>query len=434
MKKIILVLFLILLPCIYATTNVYIGGGLDKARIDVVSYDPVPAMPGEYFDLYLKLVNLDEFDVSNLQLEIIENFPFSIEGEKIKKIATLKKNQQTFIHFKIRVAQDAVEGENDLVFKYTTPLGQWYSEALKINVKVKEAVLNIEKVESNPERIPPGGTADIGIFLKNSKGGDIKDVSLLLSIGNLPFAPIGSSTKKEVKLIPADKINEFRYKLFVEGNAEPKVYKMPVIIKYSTQSEIFTKEDTISLIVASKPEYQINIEESNVFVRGDIGGVVVSVSNVGPSEMKFTSLELLNSDDYDIIGNSRNYLGNLEPDDFETADYKINVKKSKSVPLKLLLNYKNSYNEEFKDEIELNLPIYSKYKAVKYGLKKTDKSILSIIFLLLFLFFIYRVYKNWMTEKDLELAVKKTAKSWFNYTKIKSKEILLKVKRKHKKR
>ncbi|MCH8014624.1 MAG: hypothetical protein IH823_07605, partial [Candidatus Dadabacteria bacterium] len=69
------------------------------------------------------------------------------------------------------------------------------------------------------------------------------------------------------------------------------------------------------------------------------------------------------------------YLGNIDSDDFETADFDLFVKKTneRQITLPLILEYKDANNNDFKDSINLNLNLYSTSEAKKFGLKKRNK-------------------------------------------------------------
>jgi hypothetical protein len=97
----------------------------------------------------------------------------------------------------------------------------------------------------------------------------------------------------------------------------------------------------------------------------------VSIANTGLTDLRFLSVALLDTDSYKVLSVPRVYLGDLEPDDFETVDYKIYVERPG--PLRLNLSYKDAYNQQYSDSVELTYPIYTKTEAKKYGLLPKSK-------------------------------------------------------------
>ena len=120
----------------------------------------------------------------------------------------------------------------------------------------------------------------------------------------------------------------------------------------------------------SPPEYELVKEESAVFLAEQQGIIVLSVSNTGTSDINFVVLELLPTQDYEILSNPKIYLGNLESDDYETAEFEIytHAVPPGAIPLKLNLKYKDSFNQDFNEERLLDLRIFSKEEARKFGL------------------------------------------------------------------
>ena len=51
--------------------------------------------------------------------------------------------------------------------------------------------------------------------------------------------------------------------------------------------------------------------------------MTIGLSNIGPSDIKFLILEIKSSDEYEILSNTKEYMGNLESDDFETSEFSI---------------------------------------------------------------------------------------------------------------
>ena len=116
-------------------------------------------------------------------------------------------------------------------------------------------------------------------------------------------------------------------------------------------------------------EYFLNIESSDVFTKNKKGDLVISLSNIAPAEMRFVTMELKENDNYSVISTPKIYLGNIESDDEETAEFTIKTNKETGmVPLDVVLEYKDPYNKQFKAE-----------EKVKYSLATIDSASLTSI-------------------------------------------------------
>ena len=132
-------------------------------------------------------------------------------------------------------------------------------------------------------------------------------------------------------------------------------------------------------------------------------------------------MELLNDKKYEVISNPRVYVGNLESDDFETANFIIYSKSYWDLPLQINLRYKDAYNREYNENMTINLPMYSRFTARRLGLVKGDNGFFNIVLFIILIIFAFKTYKEWKKEKDIEKAVKNTLRNAWDYIKSKFK-------------
>ena len=429
-KSVLIIMFILLLTFVSAESTTYrtLHFG-NKAVANIVSYSPLPASPGHYFDLHVKLQNLDGSDISDVRLELVEEFPFSIySGDNGPLITSLRRNEQILLMYRIKVDEKVAANDNPLRLRYVTPNGQWVSEPFDISVEELEAVLTIDSVKLEPNLFNQGEVGKVTLSLHNYASTFLKDITLDLDIDESEvFTPVGSTTEKKINALSGGEVRDVSFDLIVNADASSKAYKVPLNIKYydSAGTEM-TKTDYVGVLVGAKPDYRLDMEDTEVFTSGSSGDVVVSISNVGASEMKYVALELQESDDYDVILSNRVQLGNLDSDDFETAQFKIYAKSSKSFPLKLNVIYNDAYNKKYVDAQEVVLSMFSSREAVRFGLKEQGGSLFNVVFVLILLLFVYRVYKRRKIDKDTELAVKHVARVWYKYWKKKIANLIFK--------
>jgi hypothetical protein len=116
------------------------------------------------------------------------------------------------------------------------------------------------------------------------------------------------------------------------------------------------------------------------------GKVIASISNTGVSQINFLTIEIEDSDDYNLLSAEKIYLGNLDSDDFETADFEIYMDSDKSVvPVNLRLHYEDEYNNEYDTQETINIRLYSQEEALKFGLTQQKSYTGTIVFVLVIL-------------------------------------------------
>ncbi len=419
MKKILIFVFIFLIS-LSIINAVETAISYEELRFDLVRTDPSPLSAGGSFDIWFDITNLQSYTVRNVQISLVDKFPFTIKntGERAILINEMKPGEKRSIKYSVSINKDINEDTYQLGLQYySDKLDAIVSKNFNLDIKTTSVIVGATNVRLIPERVRPGEVANLEVDILNAASSSINDISAELGLGGTVFVTLGETSEKKIRQLAPNAKVTLNYKLIVNSEAESKVYTIPLSITYYDQlGGKYTRNNTIGIPVYAKPEYNVDLENTEVFINGQAGEVTVSFANKGNSGIKFLSIELLKSGDYKIISNPRIYIGNLESDDFETATYKIQAKSSKPVPLKLKIDYKDSYNADFSDNVEVELPLYYKFTAQNLGLVKRDTFWMNLIISLLIFLFAYKTYKVWKHERDLEKSVKivyKDIKSWF---------------------
>lgn len=399
-KAILLIAIMAMLAVMFAGTGAaqylispMIPSGVDL-KVSFMSQDPDPAGPGETLELRWKIENNGSTKAEDVIFEIQPEFPFSLEptASARKNIGSLNARQSddnaVTLYYRLQVAPDALPGDEEISLRYSYDGGSTWMTVDPFDVRIAShtTTLSVESITVTPERLKPGERAIIVMTLKNNADEVLKDIKVKLNFisiveggttlqyTELPFAPVGSSNEMAVAQISPGKTADVTFAIVVSGDANSEVYKVPLLITYldKAENEYSTDETTnfLGLVVDSEPEYKLALKDTEVYTASSTGDVVLSLSNVGSSEIKYLSMELLDGEHYDVISPPMTYVGNLESDDFETAEYTLNVdRKAKAVvPLAIRLTYKDSYNKAFEKTETVSLPLYTKSRAKSLGL------------------------------------------------------------------
>lgn len=379
------------------------GMGSPIVKIASLKYEPYPVEPGSHFDLWLRIDNLGREEADNVRVVFIPKGPFTIHGSTEKIIGELGSRQSAVVKFEnIKVSEYAAEGENELEFKIF--MGGAYdldylTSGITVEIRSVEPLFEIT-IDSEPEKIPQGGIANINVNLKNKDTSLLKDISVELDLPD-ELVPVGSTVLKKIQKINPNREETLTYTVTALGDATSKAYSIPLTVAYSDETGYnYTQSDTMGLLVGSDPDYYVNVEESDTFSKGSKGQVVLSVSNTGPADIKFLTVELLPSDNFVVVSNSKTYIGNLEPDDYETAEFEVYVKKSGKIPLGVEVAYRDNYNMKHVTTHTVNLQSYTMWELKRYGLVEKGSTV-NIILYILVIIFLYLTYKNWRKEKDV---------------------------------
>ncbi|MBW3017971.1 COG1361 S-layer family protein [Candidatus Woesearchaeota archaeon] len=388
--------------------------GLKDLKITFLNQDPDPVEPGEQVELRFRAENQGQYRIEDIDFEIIADYPFELletENER-KSIGSLDAAQRgkdsAIFHWKLRVDNEAIEGENEIELRYYV---EGKPAAIKlepflINVKSRDIIISVGNIKMEPEKVAPGQEIDITFPLRNLADSDVDDVRVKLDLEGFPFATFGSTNEQVIKLLRRRESADLTFMLVANTEAELKTHNIPILIyfkdKFNVEHELKGK---FGVKVYEKPDYIFNVadvelDKGEVFLPNTKGRIVAAFSNTGRGDINALNVKLLPSDAYSIITKDELYVGNLESDDYETAEFDIFVKKvSGDVPLKFQLDYKDSENTKFTDNVELMLKVYSKGEAARFGLIKTTNVLGLIIFLLIIAGIIYLIYRHYKKRK-----------------------------------
>lgn len=375
-------------------------------QITLVNQEPDPVEPGSVFDVRFKVENSGSTNAEGVLVEILPAYPFSLyEDNAVKQIGSVHGRQigeiGVIVKFKLKVDKEASAGEVPIKLRYSISgqTGWIETEEFTINVKAQDAILSIQDFQSVPEKINPGGTALLTINLKNLADFFIKDIKVVLSLSGTPFATTGSTNEKVIAYLDPNESTTLNFKIITEPGAEANVYKVPYRINYLDKlGTKYIKNGSIGLIVGAEPELMIELESSEVYTKRKAGKLIIKFINRGLTDIKFLTVTLLPSESYEIISSENVYIGDVDSDDYETAEFSVYVKKAEDgkVALPLSLEFKDANNDRYTENYNLELKLYSLSEAKKYGLRQGNSTLGIIITAAIIVggFFAYRKWKK----------------------------------------
>ena len=256
--------------------------------------------------------------------------------------------------------------------------------------------ITIERSNYDPLPAEPGKYVDVWITVQNYGDSEIKN-SYLKIAPEYPFYLTGRDTGVEfVKSLQPGGLKILEYRLLVDDQAIGSDY--PLELKFChdefCENEIKTVRTSLSVNTGGKPMLEIGIDDYELFTPGTLGEIIVTAVNKGKIGVQFLTVEILDSEDYDIISVPRKYLGELESDDFERETYQIyvnpKIKESKEIPIKMKIEYSDSNFKNYESLEEVMFNVYTENDATKIGLMKKSSSSFYLFLALIIIFLGYR--------------------------------------------
>jgi len=259
------------------------------------------------------------------------------------------------------------------------------------------SALVINSVSMSPEAMGPGDSSSIIISLKNNGDNDLTDVSVSLDFTNLPLAPYNSGSDFNINELNSGKIKDASFEIIAFNDAVSGIYKIPVKISYTEDSVPKVQSSVISVTINSVPVIDVSYEDG-LLLKGQNTKVTLKVINKGLSNVKFLEVDVASSTKYNIISQNNVYIGDVDSNDFQTADFNIifNNNAPRSVNLPVTVKYKDVTNKEYIKNFDITLKTYTTQEAQTLGLVPANNTIYIVILVivLIVVFIIYRIIRS----------------------------------------
>ena len=364
MRKMIAVVMLLVL----ALSVSAIGGAEVKASI--LRYEPTPAEQGRTVDVWVQLTNAGTV-ANKVAAKFIPEYPFSLPEEAVGEfdLGTIAATESKVQKFTVFVDSSAPNGDNMIKFQYKFGSDQWIELETPITLQTEGAVLVVDTYKVTPSPIIPGQTATVELELRNAGRLAVKNVDVSIDLTEEKFSTIGTGTKQRVNFIGVGATQKITFQLASDTSTEVKVYNIPVSLSYQDERNVkYAETAKISLVVNAKPEISLTVDSTKFDSKKVPGTVSLKVVNKGVVNLKYVTVHLVQTPDYEILSPSNEaYVGNLDSDDFETVDFTIKP-LVESPRLSIQLEFKDPYNIDFSQQYDLPLRIITEKEL---GKKKT---------------------------------------------------------------
>lgn len=358
------------------------------------SQDPDPVSPGNFVYINVKISNTGDSSLKDATIEMVENSVFTIAKgeEKVRALGMIPaysgvENGKGFViaKFKVYVSKDAPQGLNTVKFRVNTALNGGFE--YEYDILVQDENPKIQVNEFNVETIEAGENSKLNIELENINTIALKDVIVKLNLDEVSdevLSVLSGSNQKVISLMQPGEKATVSFDLVASPDAESKPYILPFDVEFEDSLDnSFTKEVLGSVSIYSAPIISIRLDSQENFQVGK-SKVTLAIANPGTSTIKGTQLEILSSDKYEVLDGAYEYVGDLNPDDFQTVQNEIYIKEKTDLQVKL--TYLDSYNNENEKVISIPLKIYSDEELKQYTSTSSSSGgsyLSTIIFLVL---------------------------------------------------
>ncbi len=365
-KFVFVALALLLVSSFALAANAALLGG--SLSLSAIKYVPYPAEPGQYIDLFLDVYASES--QTNVTCQLNPVFPFSLDSNEanVRSMVHLPGKQGWLLKYKVRIAPDAILGDNPLSFGCKTAGSPFLASNFSVYVQGQSADLALDAVSSVPAKIAPGQGSKVSLSLRNFGPSEFKNVRVSLNLTD-PFVPLRGGSERRVDRIGAQESQAVVFEVLASSGAESKAYRVPVTVNFEDAAGTkFSFKDVVGLQVGDEPRLDVQLDSSTLLRAGALGKVSLKLVNSGTEEVKYLSVRLLDSDAYQSAGSDRFYVGTVASDDFETLDFDVFALKD-DPRLDVALEFRDSNNELYQRTVQVTVPTYTEEEISRFQLE-----------------------------------------------------------------
>lgn len=389
----------------------------ESLEVTLLSQDPDPAEPSQYVTLRFKITNIGVEQAEDVKFEILPEYPFSLySGTALVNIGSIHGKQigdkGYILKYKLRVDKNAVEGDHEIKLRYKIKNGPWITlDPFTISIRTHDAILSIVSIKANPQPVGPGENVKLTIKVKNVADSLLEYITIKLTLireerattsltyTNFPFSPLDSTNEKTIKNLGTNKEAQITFNLITDLDAASQIYKIPFTITYNDAiGRNYSKDNIITMIIADEPKLSVVVDDSTVHEPGKKGEVTIKFVNKGLADIKFLNVKLKQNHNYELLSSEEVYVGNIDSDDYETADFDIFVKAGAEGDLEfpLYVEYQDDNNRLYSKNFDLSVRLYTKEEALSYGIKEKNHTVGIVIVIVIIVvgLIAYRKFKR----------------------------------------
>ncbi len=284
----------------------------------------------------------------------------TVMGSSKKYLGNLAKDKEFAIEYAIKPSSSGTCSLT-LAMEYYDASGSLTSEAVSVGIDVQPSDVTFGIVNVDPDTLTYGSTRNLTISLKNLGTSTATDVIAKLTLTK-PFTAIKTS-EEYIGNILSKETKDVTFEILVDTTSANVAYEIPLTFEYYDASGTKqTVEKSIGIQISGKPMLTVALASSDQLSKGSSGKVSIEVVNSAFTNVKFLTMRLVPTEEYTVLSANEIYVGNLDSDDTDTQEFKIqlsnNVKEGSQVSLKVELLYREEgTNKEYSEQKTVPLTV-----------------------------------------------------------------------------
>jgi len=318
MKKLIflVLLFFVVISAVYAVQ--YESSVL---KVTLLNQDPSPARAGDTVELRLRVENTGGGTVENLQLEAVQEYPFTIvNGPPLQDFGNLYGYQtnKNYINtaYTLKIDKDAVNGQHEIKVRYKYAGSDWVQSSFNIEITSKQfaQIIYVDRA-----KLDPGKETDMKFTVTNTGNAPLRNLIFSWSEPNGVVLPVYSDDTKYIKYLDIGESVDLYYKVIADVNAKPGLYHLDLSLNYESKTNATTGsiKTKAGIFVGGETDFDVAFSQSSQ------GQTSLSVANTGNNPAQSVSVRVPEQENFKIAGSNSAIIGNLDKGDYTVVSFQI---------------------------------------------------------------------------------------------------------------
>ena len=320
MKKIFFGFIFVLI--LLSAANVFaVESTSPQIKITLINQDPAPARAGDTVNLRFTVENVGGGSVNNLQLEMLNEYPFTVvDGPAVQKLGTLYGYQTgknyVNIEYKLKIDKDTINGQHEIKLRHKDDQDDWTTDSFYVDVTSKQfaQIIYVDKA-----KLEPGKETDMTFTVTNTGNSALQNLIFTWSEPNGAVLPVYSDDTKYIKYLDVGKSVDLVYKVIADVNAKPGLYKLSLTLKYESRQNATSSVISTSAGVFIGGETNFDV----AFSQSSQGQTSLSVANTGNNPAQSVSVRIPQQENFRVSGSNSAIIGNLDKGDYTVVSFQI---------------------------------------------------------------------------------------------------------------
>ncbi|TAN39044.1 MAG: hypothetical protein EPN24_05585 [Candidatus Methanoperedens sp.] len=302
------------------------GAQGNRIQANFMSQDPDPADAGKDVELRWQVVNTISGTVENLRFHLDVDYPLLFESgdspdKDLGASAGTNDNQIFYVlHYKLRVADNAIKGTYNVTLNWDTGNG-WTKKEYPIYIDPKRADFVVGALVTSPEKlIADTNEAKLSVDINNIGKGNAENVKVKLLLPDGFKSSYSYSDEDSLGIIAEDGSKTATFYVDVDENIKEGDFPAKLEITYKDENDdnATYRIKTLELILPIRPAPYLIVGSVTTtpenLVPGSKAEIQINVKNTGNKKAESVSLRVFKDASQPFEFNEKSdFVGKLEP-------------------------------------------------------------------------------------------------------------------------